>query len=249
MCVAMSRVGGIENESSAAAAEKRFRDLLDRYGALLRRAIARACPKGRGVSCDDIQQEALISLWKALKSEREIAAPASYVYKVAVSATIRALRRARSLHEEPVGDEDASVGRRCLSSALQTSAAESPWALVERAELRQKIGQALAQLAENRRRVVHLHLRGLTTTEIGALLGWTEAKARNLVYRGLEDLRRALRASGVNTSHGCERRRSASRLAAAPHSAAARPTRVSHRRRLGSRAVERSDRGGAHVRC
>jgi DNA-directed RNA polymerase specialized sigma24 family protein len=43
-----------------------------------------------------------------------------------------------------------------------------------------------------------LHLEGMTTQEIGNLLGWTEPKARNLVYRGLQDLREQLRAEGVD---------------------------------------------------
>jgi DNA-directed RNA polymerase specialized sigma24 family protein len=63
--------------------------------------------------------------------------------------------------------------------------------------LRRQINLALAQLPENRRRAVGLHLQGLTTAEIGALLGWSEPKARNLVHRGLKDLRQSLRASGI----------------------------------------------------
>ena len=34
-----------------------------------------------------------------------------------------------------------------------------------------------------------LYLQGFTTMEIGNLLGWTEAKARNIVYRSLDALR------------------------------------------------------------
>jgi RNA polymerase sigma-70 factor (ECF subfamily) len=53
-------------------------------------------------------------------------------------------------------------------------------------------------LTENRRITVGLYLQGMTTEEIGGLLGWSEAKARNLVYRGLKDLRRELRALGID---------------------------------------------------
>ena len=48
-----------------------------------------------------------------------------------------------------------------------------------------------------RRAVVRMYLDGYGSGEIGALLGWTEAKARNLVYRGLADLREALSRRGV----------------------------------------------------
>ena len=53
-------------------------------------------------------------------------------------------------------------------------------------------------MPENRQRAVRLHLEGMTTTEIGSLMEWTEPKARNLVYRGLADLREALRAEGID---------------------------------------------------
>ena len=76
-------------------------------------------------------------------------------------------------------------------------ATASPHTAAERGEIRGKIETALARLAENRRRAVGLHLKGLTTHEIGALLEWTEPKARNLVHRGLKDLRVALQALGI----------------------------------------------------
>ena len=34
--------------------------------------------------------------------------------------------------------------------------------------------------------------------EVGRLLGWSESKARNLVYRGLRDLRAALKREGIH---------------------------------------------------
>jgi len=56
----------------------------------------------------------------------------------------------------------------------------------------------LESIAESRRPVVRTYLAGYGTTEIGELMGWTEAKARNLVYRGLADLRVRLRAMGID---------------------------------------------------
>jgi hypothetical protein len=63
--------------------------------------------------------------------------------------------------------------------------------------LRRQIEAGVAQLPANRRLAVRLHLQGLTTAEIGELSGWSEPKARNLVYRGLKDLRQYLRALGI----------------------------------------------------
>jgi RNA polymerase sigma-70 factor (ECF subfamily) len=42
-----------------------------------------------------------------------------------------------------------------------------------------------------------MYLAGYTREDIAELMGWSEAKTRNLVYRGLDDLRRALTAMGI----------------------------------------------------
>jgi RNA polymerase sigma factor (sigma-70 family) len=86
----------VAEEGAAEPAEARLIELLEQYGALLRRTIARVCPRAVGMACEDIEQEALIRLWGALKNGREIAYPGSYIYKVAVSATVRAIRQARA---------------------------------------------------------------------------------------------------------------------------------------------------------
>src|SRR5215510_14111807 len=64
---------------------------------------------------------------------RAISYPGSYVHKVAVSATIRAVRRASARSEEPLPDERQPTGMHA-AQALQTSPGESPEALAERAE-------------------------------------------------------------------------------------------------------------------
>jgi RNA polymerase sigma-70 factor (ECF subfamily) len=42
-----------------------------------------------------------------------------------------------------------------------------------------------------------MHLMGHTREEIAELMGWTDAKTRNLLYRGMADLRERLLAEGV----------------------------------------------------
>jgi len=178
-----------------ASRNTRLDELLQRYGAFLRRVIVRVCPPELRLSCDDIEQEARISLWKVLNSEREIAFPASYIYKVAMSATRRAIRRAKARREEPLQEEGVAEGGPV--HILQAPTHDSPDNVAERREWIRKIEVAVAQLPENRRLVVELHLQDLTTREMGELLGWSEPKARNLLYRGLKDLRTSLRPLGI----------------------------------------------------
>lgn len=168
---------------------------MDRYGRLLRAAIARQCPPDMAADCDDIKQDACIRLWRALASGREIPSLASYVYRVAATATIDAIRRVKARREEVLGPENAD--RPDLVSRLTASGA-SPERAAALAELADRIDRARRDLAPGRRRAVGLHLQGLTTSEIGDLLGWSEAKARNLVYRGLHDLRQRLLAEGID---------------------------------------------------
>jgi RNA polymerase sigma-70 factor (ECF subfamily) len=143
-----------------------------------------------------IEQEARIRLWRALQSEREITDLASYIYKIAVTATIDAVRRAKARREEPLPEgpsEDDREGEMTLPSRDTSPEDEAAGQSMARA-----VDSALSKIAESRRRPVALYLKGLTTTEIGRVMGWTEAKARNLVYRGLGDLRRELKKMGID---------------------------------------------------
>ena len=161
---------------------------------MLRRAILRVAPRGMDLDVDDIEQEARLRVWRALQRETTLEQPASYLYRVAVNATLNAVRKRRSQRElalettEP--DDSAPIIDR---PDVQTP---SPEHRIVRRDQRASIRSALGELVPNRRRAVGLHLQGFTTTEIGSLCGWTEAKARNLAYRGLDDLRRHFKREG-----------------------------------------------------
>lgn len=154
---------------------------------MLRRAIHRVVPREMNLDVEDIEQEARLRVWRAMQKETVFEQPASYLYRVAVNATLDAVERARARCEQP------------LEAAPEEKLGERPPS-PERVAVRRlevaRVGEAMARLQTNRRRAVGLHLQGFTTTEIGELCGWTEAKARNLAYRGLGDLRRLLEQEG-----------------------------------------------------
>jgi RNA polymerase sigma-70 factor (ECF subfamily) len=170
--------------------DARFQELLSRYGAFLRRTVARMVA-GAGISFEDVEQDARIELWRALQNEREISHPSSYVHKVAITAALRAIRRAKARRETHLEEEG-------FDSLPNAARLPDPEVLARRHETLRKLDEALSRLPENRRLAVTLHLRGLTTAEIGDILGWSEPKARNLVHRGLKDLRRELLAEGID---------------------------------------------------
>lgn len=197
MTLLPSRPGDVQVDG-AVEESSRFDALVRQYGVLLRRAIHRLCPPHLGLHVADIEQEATIKLWRLLHGEKEIDNPASYFYRVAATVTIDAVRRVKRRREDQLrvgGEEDDAT-----PTHLTPDFESSPEALFRRREIVENVRTALGKLSDNRRRAVGLHLQGMTTDEIGRVCGWTEAKARNLVYRGLADLRQELKRVGVDVA-------------------------------------------------
>ena len=175
------------------AGEERFNALIERYGRALRAAVLKVCPRNVGVHVDEVEQDARIRLWNALAPEREIDDPTSYLYRVAATAAIDALRRVKTRREDAIDPEMED-----RSWSLATPASASPEHAAIRSEVAEKVRAAVATLPDNRRRAVGLHLQGFTSREIADLLGWSEPKARNLTYRGLATIRDTLEADGID---------------------------------------------------
>lgn len=170
------------------AASAALNSVLARFEGVVRTIAARyrLPPADR----DDLVQEVRVRLWRALETERIESVPASYLYRTASSAALDLIRRRRTHREDPLDD----LGPTNL--LLADSAARAD----ERAELSDlafRIGQAIEEIPETRRAAVRMYLAGYGSGEIGELMGWTEAKARNLLYRGLADLRAQLEVSGI----------------------------------------------------
>jgi RNA polymerase sigma-70 factor (ECF subfamily) len=173
--------------------EARFEVIIEKYGKFLRQTIARLCPKDMGLQFSDIEQDARLRLWRALQSERGITQWGSYIYRIAVTVTINAIHRMKTRREE----QWLSESEEQVASEEGNALISDPEKLAEQEELRQKIEASIGLLSENRRLAVRLYLQGMTTQETADCLDWSEAKARNLTYRGLKDLRKQLRAAGI----------------------------------------------------
>lgn len=139
---------------------------------------------------DELLQDLRIRLWHAAERGEKIEAlPASYVYQAAVSAALDSIRRRRAQRHElsvPLADH--------LESAAMASDAHDP---IGEDDLAQQVAAAISSIHETRRPVVRMYLAGYPREEIADLLGWSEAKTRNLLYRGLADLRAKLSEAGI----------------------------------------------------
>jgi RNA polymerase sigma-70 factor (ECF subfamily) len=133
---------------------------------------------------DDLLQDIRIRVWRAMQSPREKsgALPSSYMYSLVRSATIDFLRRRR--------DRRASTHLSLDSAAALPAPTELTAEGVEAV-----LEGALTRLSAERRVAVRLHLDGKHLRDIAQLLDWSEGKTRNLLYRGLEDLKLMLQDS------------------------------------------------------
>lgn len=139
---------------------------------------------------DELTQEVRIRLWQAQREGERIGrVTSSYVYRTATSAAIDMIRRRRARKSDPVPIVP--------DTAPDAPLPEQPAAAFERQELGKQIAHAISRLAPARQVAVRMHLAGYPREEIAQTLGWTDAKARNLIYRGLADLREILEREGV----------------------------------------------------
>ncbi|HVQ29264.1 MAG TPA: sigma-70 family RNA polymerase sigma factor, partial [Vicinamibacteria bacterium] len=168
--------------------ETRFEALVRQYGRLITAVVARVGGARAAGARDDVAQEVLLALWKRLEREQTMEVGSSYVYKAAVRETVRALRREGSKRQETLDE----------NTAPPNSPASGPFEHLAESERGARIEACLGSLPLERERAVRAHLRGFEIGEIMGLYGWPYQKARNLVARGMTDLRRLLREQGIH---------------------------------------------------
>jgi RNA polymerase sigma factor (sigma-70 family) len=170
-------------------ASRALENVVGRFDALIRRAARRHGLAGDEV--DEAVQDLRLRIWKSLGTAELIRrANPSYVYRAAISAAIDIIRRRRARRFDA-----AAMGRDVTDDLPDPR--QSTDGRLEASELSAAVHRAMALLAESRRAVVRMHLAGYDRDEIAELLGWSEAKTRNLLYRGLGDLRQILESWGI----------------------------------------------------
>jgi len=160
----------------------RFRTMVRSVGA--RRGLVEA-------DLDEVLQDVRIRLWHAGEGGKALEdLGSSYLYHLATTAALDLLRRRRARR----ADDTEDIRER---TDLTTNNA-SPHDAMEARELASQIEAAVETLPIDRRVAVRMHLSGYDRDDISRMLGWTEARTRNLLYRGLDDLRRRLTDMGIS---------------------------------------------------
>ena len=165
--------------------DKELEALVARYAALIRRVVAQVAGPHAATIGDDVEQRVMVALWRQLEREQTIRYPASYIYRIAVRETVRAVRAHARSTASPIPDDIVAPE----SGPDQAVCAQEKAEAVER---------SIRSLKVDRRRAVRAHLAGFTVEEIMRMYGWPYQTARNLIARGMNDLRILLRADGID---------------------------------------------------
>jgi len=168
------------------AAQEDFEGILEKFSGSIRAQVLSRGLERRGIDPEDIIQEVKIRLWKRFCGEKKVVNLSSYIKKVVGSVLIDQLRKSRA--EERLIRQAMQKNREEEKPPGERDAGES---------LRRTLEEAVDSLIESRRKVVKLFLLNLTIEEISSALRWSYDKTRNLLYRGLSDLRIALKKRGV----------------------------------------------------
>jgi RNA polymerase sigma factor (sigma-70 family) len=179
-------------DESTADRPQRFEALVAGFGRLVAHAVRQVAGGAAANDLDDIEQDVLLALWKRVGAEQDIEHPASYVYKAAIREAVRAVARVRRRAEEPLPEAEPEAEAGALR---QETTGEQ---LVAERERREVLRAALAALPPDRARAVRAHLAGWSVDEVMRLHGWSYQRARNLIARGMADLRLELRSRGMS---------------------------------------------------
>ncbi len=147
---------------------------------------------------DEVLQDVRIRLWRAAAAPGGVRyTNAHYVYKVVVTASLDLLRKRRRHRSRLVHLDHVDPGALPIVPGTDT--------FMEAEALDHAVQQALLRLPVARREAVRLGLQGHDRFEIARIQGWSVARARNLLYRGLADLRALLSAKGLTPHRSPER--------------------------------------------
>lgn len=173
-------------KSHKIAAEE-FEVLLEKFSWSIRASILKFGLEKRGIDPEDVIQEVKIKIWKRFGHEKNISLYPLYIQRIINSTLVDHIRIVRR-QEKLILHEKQKLLFEERGNPEDPSQRNIIWKLV---------GEAADSLMESRRKVVKLFLMDLTIDEISSSLNWSKDKTRNLLYRGLSDLKEKLRERGV----------------------------------------------------
>jgi RNA polymerase sigma-70 factor (ECF subfamily) len=172
--------------------EEKFGQILEAYGPFMNIEVQRFNLSKYGLDPEDILQDVRVRIWQVVCDGRKIISLPAYIKKIISSVVIDQLRKRQR--------DDGLVHREEQIRISEQKGLYS-WEAVRKRAMEEAVGRAVEDLITSRRQVVKLYLLGLTIPEISSYLNWTQNKTRNLLYRGLADLKESLRGMEAENEH------------------------------------------------
>jgi len=164
--------------------EEEFEELLKNYAQFLNIQVKKYNLQRYGLDPEDILQDVRIKLWKLIREQRAVFNHGSYLKRMINSSVIDHLRKVRrdgALLRHEKGKYVAEVVKSYSRDAAHKRMFE------------ETIGRAVERLAGPRRQVIKLYLLNFNIQDISIYMNWSLDRTRNLLYRGLADLRKSLK--------------------------------------------------------
>lgn len=165
--------------------ERELTEMIAKFSIYIRSYIHKYRVLDYGVDPDDVVQEVRIRLWKTLRNENIISKPSSYIKKVVTTVVIDQLRRIKR--------EDSVIFNEKSRKISESDPIYSTFENLPEFDKSPILENALEKLILSRRTVVKLHLLNMKTDAIATSFNWSLNKTRNLLYRGLSDLKNILK--------------------------------------------------------
>jgi RNA polymerase sigma-70 factor (ECF subfamily) len=169
--------------------EKEFQKIMDEFSGYLRSLVLKFNLNRLGLEAEDLMQDVRLKIWKIIINEKKIDNPASYLRKVVETAVLDQIRKIRREEEVFTSERQKLISEIEPKTNLYHNLDCSP---------KEYILKAADSLMDSRKTVVKLYLLNMNLAEISAYLNYSRAKTRNLLYRGLADLRTTLKEMGFN---------------------------------------------------
>lgn len=148
---------------------------------------------GQAQDAEDVVQQTFLSLIEHIDSFRGESAVATWVLRIATNFALKVLRKRRGLPLVPLdaAEDDSLAGVPHPDYIAQWR--EPPDELLARAELREKLDRAIAELDDKHRVVFVLRdIEGLSTRETAEAVGISEANVKVRLLRARLQLRERL---------------------------------------------------------
>jgi len=163
--------------------------ILGRFSSFIKMHLLKFNPARHGLDIDDLFQEVKIKIWRVLGHQKKINNYTAYIRKIVDSTVIDQLRKVK---------RQESIFNREKEKKITEQKTHYPHIALQENDLKATIVKAVDSLLESRRKAVQLYLLNMSIEDIASFYSWSKDKARNLLYRGLADLRGKLRQAGID---------------------------------------------------